>query len=580
MRSLWLLTIKNLRLLLRSKGSALIIIFAPLLIILLLGLSFNTSNQYGLNIGVYSSSYNEDVNSFIDLLQEEEFTIIKYEENSIEGCVEDIKSGEVHACVHLPENLKVDDNSQKEVVFYIDPSKINLVWMIQENVQSKFNLKSQEISQELAQETLGKLSNAKNVINEKRTDFSTLKEKTSSAASSTSSTKESLTGIDTGVSDKEYNTTGTLDGIDTGIVEGRELIEDAISSVNSAGIEDDTKREELRGFLLDAKKELNAVLATMNGNDSNSVGGLIDELQGELDDTRDKLNSAATTINSANSNLDTVSLTLGEATSLIASLQTTLDEVHANLESQKVTEAGTLSSPLITKIEKVSEEGTYLNYLFPALLVLVVMFSSLLLGTTLVMIEKNSPAYLRNFFVPVRRIAFMFSIYLTNLILIIVELAVILGISLIFMKDSLSLFPSVALVLFIAASVFTFTGMAIGYIFTSEETGVLASISLGSVFLLLSGTILPLETVSPLVRGITYFNPFVLAEKLIREIFIFATPLADIWIELVILSSYAVVLFIVIAVVESIFHKHFVSRFMRKHHRAHRQKEKRDKLDI
>ena len=40
MNSLWLLTTKNLKLLIRSKGSALIVVFAPLLIILLLGLSF------------------------------------------------------------------------------------------------------------------------------------------------------------------------------------------------------------------------------------------------------------------------------------------------------------------------------------------------------------------------------------------------------------------------------------------------------------------------------------------------------------------------------------------------------------
>ena len=55
MNTLWLLTKKNLRLLIRAKGSALIVVFAPLLIILILGLSFNNASKYGLNIGVYSS---------------------------------------------------------------------------------------------------------------------------------------------------------------------------------------------------------------------------------------------------------------------------------------------------------------------------------------------------------------------------------------------------------------------------------------------------------------------------------------------------------------------------------------------
>ena len=117
MNSLWLLTKKNLQLLLRSRSSALIVIFAPLLLILIIGLSYNTSAQYDLYIGVHAPSFSEDVNSFIGLL-DEEFTISKYE-SSVESCVEDMKRGIVHTCISLPETLNVQDNSQKEITFYI-----------------------------------------------------------------------------------------------------------------------------------------------------------------------------------------------------------------------------------------------------------------------------------------------------------------------------------------------------------------------------------------------------------------------------------------------------------------------------
>src|SRR3989338_4439196 len=117
MQSIWLLTKKNIKLLLRAKASALIIIFAPLLLILILGLSYNTSSKYGLNIGVYAASYTEDVNAFVSTLQEEEFKIIKYDQ-SIDECVEDIKLGFVHTCIKVPESLKVEDNNPKEITFY------------------------------------------------------------------------------------------------------------------------------------------------------------------------------------------------------------------------------------------------------------------------------------------------------------------------------------------------------------------------------------------------------------------------------------------------------------------------------
>ncbi len=141
MNSLWLLTTKNLKILIRAKGSALIVIFAPLLIILLLGLSYNTAGKYGLTLGLVSPTISDDVAAFKQLLEADGFTVFPYEGDSA-PCLEDIKSGVVHTCILVPESLRVESNQQKEVTFYVDPSKINLVWMVQETVKEKFNLKS------------------------------------------------------------------------------------------------------------------------------------------------------------------------------------------------------------------------------------------------------------------------------------------------------------------------------------------------------------------------------------------------------------------------------------------------------
>jgi ABC-type polysaccharide/polyol phosphate export permease len=112
--------------------------------------------------------------------------------------------------------------------------------------------------------------------------------------------------------------------------------------------------------------------------------------------------------------------------------------------------------------------------------------------------------------------------------------------------------------------------------FTSEETGVLASISFGSMLLFLSGVILPLESISPALRGIMYFNPFVIAEKLVREVLLFNSSLQAQWLNLVMLFSYALVLFLVILVLESLLHKHFFNNLFH-HHHAQRHKDKINK---
>ncbi|MDO8656628.1 MAG: ABC transporter permease, partial [Nanoarchaeota archaeon] len=303
-------------------------------------------------------------------------------------------------------------------------------------------------------------------------------------------------------------------------------------------------------------------------------------LQNDLSAAKTKLSAAATAIDGSASGLSSATTTLQEANAALDTVQSALSALQSNLESQQVTEPGTVASPIVTKIEKVAKDSTFLNYTFPTLLVLVIMFSSLLLGTILVMMEKNSPAFLRNYFLPIKKTTFIISIYLTNLVLILVQIIILLGISLLFLQESLPALPSIALILFISASVFIFLGMAIGYLFASEETAVLASISAGSILLFVSGVVLPLEAISPSLRDISAFNPFVLSEKIIREIFIFGSSLAQVWQDLIILIGYAIILFLIILIIESFLHRQLVHKFLKRHHEVHRQQDQVNKNDV
>ncbi|PIN73477.1 hypothetical protein COV20_04605 [Candidatus Woesearchaeota archaeon CG10_big_fil_rev_8_21_14_0_10_45_16] len=570
MSSLWLLTKKSLKVLIRSKSSALIVIFAPLLIILVLGLAYNTNERFGLNIGVYAPSFTDDVNSFVSILQEDEFTIIPYD-SSIEQCVDDIRSGLVHTCISLPSSLKVEDNNPKDIVFYVDPSRVNLVWMVQETVKGKFELRSQTIREELSQNILTKLMTTKDGIAAQNSLLSSVKEQQNSFSASTEAVKQQLSTLDLTLPESSYSTE-SVDTIKSSINSSHEKIGEALDSLDSLNISSGQKAD-IKDALEKAQEELSSSLTLVEGNASSSVLGIIAILEQDLASARVKLQAAAERTANSQTILETASGEIAQTLEQLNSISDGLGKLQQNIESQQVTEAGTIASPLNTKIEKVSTEGTYLSYLFPALLILVVMFSSLALGTTLVMVEKNSPAFIRNFFLPIKKVTFIASIYFTNLILILIQIAVILLISLFFLSDSIAAFPTVAFILFVAASVFTFLGMVVGYIFKSEETGILASISLGSLLLFISGLILPLEGIAPLLRGLVSLNPFVIAEGMVREVFIFGAPFTNIWIDLLILISYAVALFLIILIIESFLHDHLVERMIR-HHREKQQRPK------
>ncbi len=590
MRSLWLLTKKNLKLLVRAKSSALIVVLAPLLIMLLLGLSFNTSERIGLNVGVHAPSFTGDVEVFIESLQQDNYKIIKYE-GGVESCLEDIRQDFVHTCISLPETFTIEGNNAKEITFHVDPSRVNLVWLIQETMREKLNLKSQEISEKLSENILGTLSDTQSKVSAESGRLATAKESTSSASGSTTSLKNNLFGLDLTPPTYVYSTT-ILDSfessISTNITAGRDALEEIESAVDGSNISSATKTtiESLIDDADDHFTSINSLLSsttstnTTNGTDISAISDAINRLKGELGVSKTKLEAAAAAIQASSSDFESITSSLNTGVSSIEQVQNTLNTISQNLGAQTVTEAGVLANPLVINVQRINAGKTYLNYMFPALMVLVVMFSSLLLGTTLVMMEKNSPAFMRNFFLPLRKVTFVLSTYLTNLVLILIQLIVILGVSLIFLPELLSALPAIALVLFLAGTIFTFLGMVVGYVFASEETAVLGSISLGSLFLFVSGVILPLETMSTSFRNVTAFNPFVLAEKLVRDLFIFGTPISAVWIDLLMLLGYAVVMFLIILIIESLLHQHLTHRFLRHHHRKHRHAQKVRKKEV
>src|SRR3989338_1901828 len=287
MKSIWLLIKKNLRLLVRSKTSALVIFFAPLLIMLLLGLSYDTSSSYGLNIGVYAPAFSEDVESLITSLQEQEFKIIKYE-TTVDDCVEDIKAGYVHTCLSIPESLQVEDNQQKEVTFYVDPSKINLVWMIQENLGSKFNLKSQEISQ-------------------------------------------ALTTIKSSLSLEVENSLVEVDDAREA-VEAANITNDAqiLNSLNDI----ETKLEKVDALLSGAAvSTANSTNTGSNSTASESLSSILTLLEQDLTATQNKLTAASQAVTSSSSSLSSASQAMQESVGALDNVQQGLGQIKTTLES-------------------------------------------------------------------------------------------------------------------------------------------------------------------------------------------------------------------------------------------------------
>ncbi|MBU4502377.1 MAG: hypothetical protein KKA79_07300, partial [Nanoarchaeota archaeon] len=118
------LIFKDIKLLMRSKSSSLIIIFGPLLLIFLVGMAFNTSSLYDLRIATYSGAYSELSNSIIEDLQDEQYSTIRTD--ILEDCLDGVKLGRFHACTVFSPNMAIGNEAQNIITIKVDESRMNL----------------------------------------------------------------------------------------------------------------------------------------------------------------------------------------------------------------------------------------------------------------------------------------------------------------------------------------------------------------------------------------------------------------------------------------------------------------------
>ena len=573
---------KNFKLLIRSKGSALIVILAPLLVIFLVGIAFDNSNTYALNIGVYSSEYSELSESIVQELVATDYNIERFTNNKT--CVDNIKMGLIHTCIGFPPKMNIDkDDVSNEIVFHVDYSKINLVWMIIDTLSNKLSETSDQLSMDLTGVILNKLKETRVEVSNDKPIVVDIKTGEENLNKEINKIYESLDKLDLKIGIDEFNITTMRLSSETQFKQLNRNISkfinrtrDAVARIersnNGSGLQTyfnkiDNAIEGLENetdYQLKNWTFINTSLAAIETN-LNSVSEKLKQAETTRDDITKKKKEITTKV--ITSNLEN-----------IEKIKESLDKINENIGAVKITSAEKIVNPITTRIEPITSEETHLNYLFPSLLVLVIMFISILLATTLVMMEKHSPAYFRNFTTPTGDLSFIFATFFTTLVIILFQVVIMLGISAYFF--SAKIIPSllnICIVLLIIISMFTFLGMIIGYIFRSEETGIIAAVSTATILLFVSDMILPLESVPRHLLNILMYNPFVIAKKLMKQIIIFNEPLKNLMFDVYILLGIIVAVFIFTMIYLKLTKKHFVQKLLHSRYRKAMKREQQNK---
>lgn len=489
---------KNIKLILRSKSSSLIVVLGPLLIIALIGTAYNTSNIYDIRIGSYSPSYSELAESLLDDLGSKQFSVIRFD--SSEECVTSLKSAEIHICVLFPANL--ESGGTEAIEFNVDQSRVNLVWIIIDALNTKIGAKTEELSLELTGSLLTVLTNTGTTLDEKAVVLQQLQSQQGELQGNLDDLSTLVGGIDVDISD--YIGVSNI---------GQALDEDIAAQNLSSSDFPSTK-----SYILYVINRTNVL--------EEQFYSLSSDAQGKL---------------------DTLDTGFKSTSSSFSDVVSSLESIQSSISGVTGQSAESIVSPLTTKITPVVSEKTHLSFLFPTLIVLVIMLIALVLSSGLIVREKTSPAFFRNFMTPVGDGVFIFGHFLTNFVILFLQIGIVLAVAGFFFKGALgAVIGNVLLALVFIIPVFIFLGLFIGYLFKSQETSLLATICVGSILLFFSSAILPLETLPVALKKIAEYNPFVVSELLLKKIMLFKLEIMQLGEPLMLLLGYIIVLVLVV----------------------------------
>ena len=550
---------KNLKIIMRSKTSSLIVIFGPLLIILLVGLAFDNSSLYNINIGVYSDKYSPLTEEFINNLNVNEMKTTKM--SSEDYCLSEIKQGRTHVCIIFPPDMQVSNERTNEIMFYVDYSKINLVYPILDVITERVSRTTTDVSFNLTsvllsklQETQAELHNRKNLLIDLTTENTNIK-------SNLEQISKDLVAMDLKFEGEDLDFDALKQKTDFLKDQGTKAIDRALSILDfvdeKAGtmlISDDENSPTLSSVVTDVIIDLNQIKDAINGQynaeRTDSVDSIFERVQTNIGLIQARLEKADKDRTVLVARIGEVNNIVDSSLAHILALQNSLNKINQNINSIQVTSAAQIVNPISTTIKPIVPEKTHLNYIFPSLIVLIVMFISVILSSTIVVMEKSSDSYFRNLITPTPDSIQFLAVYFTNLIIVMVQVFIILAIASLFFKTEIfHAFWPLMLGMLLIVTFFTLFGILIGFIFHSEETVTIAGVSISSVMLLLSGLILPLENMPESFVTLANLNPFVVSEALLKKILLFTTGLQGTGVEIKTLILYSLIMIILILVV-------------------------------
>ncbi len=517
---------KNFLILVHSKLSSLILIFGPIFLILIVGFGAGSNSLKNIETNVYVVENSNFSENFVALLRKNTFVVSKT--YSLEDCVHGVKNLDKTVCIVLdkndvvmPVNLSAEDMGSLEeagfgyrVDMYVDFSKQRTAYSVMAVVEKLVGLFSSEIRGGAGMRLNQSLQEARSDISDNKVKIHNIRVVLGGLEGNIALTRGNLgsfdgSQLDSLISDLE----SSIFVLDSGIVY---LDSNYPGSVGESGVSTSSLKQVLA--------DLKSLKGEVNGLSSDDLdlllAGYQEEIAGFVVDLKE--------------------------------IELALESVEEDIVLLSDMDFEHVLNPIPISYNSVSDDGSFqssldfIDYLFPTFLSFFVVLVSVIFSTIFVIKERTSNAYVRNASSPTSGLSFIFGTFFTVLVIVLFQCLCIFLIGSFFLNVSVwGMFPSLFLILFLGISVFTAIGLSVGYLFNSQETALIASISFVLFFIMFSPLINPLESAPLFIRDVLSFTPLILFENVLNKTLLYESSISYNVLSLSILAFTAVSLFVI-----------------------------------
>jgi len=475
----------------RDFRSFFLLFLTPILITILVGSLFMSSGAEDIPIIVCTEKPTSIYDSTISLVKGSGvFILIEKQGDCMDFIDHRLRSGKVRAGIIVPE---ITMGSTIEI--YVDNTK-----PIGTYLTSYFNLISKDVSNRLINayisDALNNLEANEYQLNELEAVIDEFDFELMRMEDSISDIEGDLSGITLEGMENDANNIKTFtSSLRSNIANTRSLA----VIMNYTDIIDDL--DSLSGSLDNIDANANAIINANNRN--------INLINNRKQDVQSKLNTMKTSLEELRDHLNTIK----DSTVLIKAVLAEMKE-----------EVPEYSDPVKSKVIGFFGEKSYINFIFPSILIMIVMWMATFLSSINFIRQKNRGILRRISVSPMKTRTIATEKITANAIISLIPLPFILLISFFILGIEMSLFN--AIFVFLAASlsvlVFSILGLIIGSFSKSETTAILGSLIVIIPLMFMSGALYPVEAFPDAIKAVTEFLPINTGIRLV-EGFLFYT---------------------------------------------------------